>query len=533
VKIIEYENHYQLGNRQIVGGMRMNNWKKVLITSFLVSALAMHSPVSASSINGTPAKPVITGADVINFSQNSKNYSIKGKGITGALIKITVTDGKTTISGQSKVQNNGTFEIPVNYLKLSDGWLSLTVIQTKNGKSASIKKSLLKDTKLPGNPVLENRGFINAKVASNYTVKGKAEPQAAIKLTVSDGKNSATQLSKVDKKGNFSVPFNLSQLEEGKINLSAELTDAAGNKRIYKKADFLIKDTLIVEDVPTVIGDAYANAANVDIYNVAGFGEPGELVQVTIKDGKNPALSQETEVDEEGFFSVDFDLTTFPDGTLTVTAKYVDVAGNESESSEDSIIKDTVIPSPATNISSVAINENSKFEAYQVTGSGLPGATVEVLLSDGMSEISTIGSVSKDGKFNIPVNVSSLNDGDIAMTIVQISEAGNVGEEVKTTIKKDTVVTSPMVTNWKFIEPGNLQAYEIKGTAEAHSLIYLTVTDGEKTLTEKVKSDANGHFILKINLSSLISGNLTFALSQKDVSGNVSPSIIKTIYKSY
>jgi hypothetical protein len=513
--------------------MMMNNWRKVLITSVLVSALAMHSPVSASSINGTPAKPVITGADVINFSQNVKTYSIKGKGMAGAIVKLTLSDNKSTITGQTKVKDNGTFEIPVNYLKLSDGMLTLTVTQTKSGKSAFIQKSILKDTKLPGSPVLENRGFINAKTVANYIVKGKAEPQAAIKLTVTDGKNSATQLGKIDKKGNFSLPINLSELEDGKINLSAELTDAAGNKRVYKKADFLIKDTMIVEDVPTVIGDAYANAANVDIYNVAGFGEPGELVQLTIKDGKNPAISQETEVDEEGFFSVDFDLTTFPDGTLTVLAKYVDVAGNESESSEDTIIKDTVIPSSVTNVSNLVINENSKFEAYQVSGSGLPGATVEVLLSDGTSEISTIGSVSKDGKFNIPVNVSSLNDGDITMTIVQISEAGNVGEEVKTTIKKDTVVASPVVPNWKFIEPGNLLAYEIKGTAEAHSLIHLTVTDGEKTLTEKAKSDATGSFILKINLSSLSSGNLTFVVVQKDAAGNVSPSIIKTIYKSY
>lgn len=510
----------------------MFNWKKALVSGLLVSGFMSQLQEEANAQKQLKVeKLTIATAETINTYKNPNAYSVTGKGTAGAAIKVVLSDGKSSVSAQSIVKKDGTFTVPVNFSKLKDGKLSLSISQLKNGKTiASVTKTVLKDTKSPVVPILNNALYIYSKNQSAYTVKGKAEPNSKVYVSIGDQKTNISQNGKADKKGNFILTLDARKLQEGKINLTAGSMDAAGNKTSYSKPGFLTKDTQIEE--PLVVSEEYVNSFNVESYPIAGTGTPGDNVKIMVNDGAK-TISEISEVDELGNYEVDLDLTLLKEGNLTIDAKQLDQAGNESKEVRERVIKDVSAPSSATIFNNGYINEDTDLTSYSIIGRGEAGSELEITLSDGVNEVSSLGTVEENGRFSVEVDASPLSDGEITIYAVQISKAGNVGEADTAAVFKDiTAPDSPAVNELEAISQLNSNSYNISGKGEKGSSIFITVTDGKNSLFEKVKANIDESFNATVDLSVLNNGEITFIILQKDQAGNVSKSIKTTAVKS-
>lgn len=127
---------------------------------------------------------------------------------------------------------------------------------------------------------------------------------------------------------------------------------------------------------------------NQDEVTVSGKGEPGTTANISVDDNNRPLADPVTdtaEVDEDGRFSADLDVSGLGDGTITATVFLTDDAGNEGDSDTDKAIKNTFVPPapPTLSIDDVEVLEgdDGKVPAtFTVTLSERSNKTVKVNL---------------------------------------------------------------------------------------------------------------------------------------------------------
>lgn len=297
------------------------------------------SPEVSLAINTTPPEYSVTvnppGSDgYLNASELSgATVAISGRstGFTaGQEVAITVNG---VAVGNAVIDANGNWTLAVPSGTFAAQTDYIVIGTTTAAPVTSGSAGVIVDTTPPTvtiNPISED-DVINASESSQpLTITGSAgvdEQGRTVTVTL----NGQTWYSTVDVDGNWSIaltPAQVSALPNGQLEVTASMTDAAGNPdtdvraiNVDKDAPLLVVDTL---GVPALLTTATALPAAL----LDGRGDVGETVTVRVGPLEASAI-----VGADGRWTInsaDLDLTTLFDGAQVISITSTDAAGNTS-----------------------------------------------------------------------------------------------------------------------------------------------------------------------------------------------------------
>lgn len=372
---------------------------------------------------------------------------------------------------------------------------------------------------------------------TKFTFSG-AEVGATYNYTVSSsgGGINVAETGKVTTATDQITLADLSSLGDGTLTLSVTLTDSSSNVG-FEAIDTTVLDqtTPSVPVVTRVSSDSGSNDAdaitNDNTPNVNGTSDANSSVEVFF-DGSSIGT---TTADGSGNWTLVYTgSSTKSDGTIAITAKSTDGAGNTSTASTALLlIIDTIAPlAPAITSISTDSGVNGTDEITNdptliFTGSAEANSTVEVFI-----DAASLGSVIADGTGNwgFDHTGSALADGNYCVTASASDIAGNTStESIALGIIVDTVVPSaPIVdlaaasdlgvSNSDDLTSDNTPT--IEGTADANALIELFVDEVSVGTT---MSDDTGSWRLTPD-STILNGVISLTARATDAAGNTSAS---------
>merc|ERR1712100_537429 len=256
----------------------------------------------------------------------------------------------------------------------------------------------------------------------------------------------------------------------------------------------------------------------------SGNGQPGASVVVTIIDSDGTTAT----VNAGGSWSVTIDGSSLDDGALIVLAEETDLSGNTGSTST-LIVKDTTVglTSVDTPIAGDNVVNSSEEGGVIFTGSGEPGSTVVVDVTDGTTTVSETVTVQSDGSWSTSaLDLSGLVDTTTAtVTAPETDVAGNTGSGVSLTFTIDTTaptltITTPVATD-DIISISEEEAVTITGTGEIGSDITVVLTDtAGNTVTTTTTVNGSGAWSVTVDTSPLIDGDIDIDAQDVDVGGN-------------
>ncbi|MCS0219972.1 hypothetical protein, partial [Vibrio alginolyticus] len=214
----------------------------------------------------------------------------------------------------------------------------------------------------------------------------------------------------------------LSSLAEGPLTVTSVVSDIYGNN--LNAVDTTIKDTLATVNVNfDGGGDEYLNQYEIATTRLEGTIEnieDGQRIQVTVTDSLGAVINLETVVTGGSWSLDDVDLSGLSEGTLTVVAESIDIAGNPA-TSENTIIKDT-LASVTADVDDGGDGYLNIEERQSVTLSGQVsdvenGQTVSVTVQDSLGAMLSFNAVVVDGMWQVEgANLSTLADGALTVS---------------------------------------------------------------------------------------------------------------------
>uniref|UniRef100_UPI003F6ACB49 beta strand repeat-containing protein n=1 Tax=Pseudomaricurvus sp. TaxID=2004510 RepID=UPI003F6ACB49 len=344
-------------------------------------------------------------------------------------------------------------------------------------------------------------------------------------------------------------PYDVSSLPDGTLTITADTVNLAGqpaqdqiNWRLDQTAD--IDAQFIDPNTDGVYNALEAMAASV-IGNVIDI-EDGQPVAIQAEDTAGNVIRGTGVVSGGSWASIDFDVSAAAPGELKLTILGIDVAGNRVNATA------TIDYDPIAIIDDIAddpADADQIFNLDQVTNKiTLAGSTdnietgqpLVITISDGVNPDVVINTVSVQGATGIwsdtgpgtwttatnGVDISSLNDGDLTVTITGSDVAGNpaLGTD---TIHKDTIAVITVQFDQAIYEANNVETATVSGTVtdvERGQKVSVSITDtagnGPVSLMGTVGLGGRWTGDASVDLSVLLDGTLTVDVSVLDVAGN-------------
>ena len=241
---------------------------------------------------------------------------------------------------------------------------------------------------------------------------------------------------------NDGIGFDLSSLGDGTITLSIRLTDEAGNVG-PKVTTSVIKDSTAPAGYSVIWDELVFNATTVSSASFTLSGaEVGSTASYSISsDGDGNTNIVSGSVDLLSITqSITEDLSVLTDGMLTVELTLSDESGNIGAVASNasafldksapagysvSIITDRVNGLNQNNVGFNLIDgELGSDYSYSISSSG------------GGTPITGTGEVTSSTQLISGINVTSLLDGELTLTVTLTDVSGNIGEEVSDTVEK-------------------------------------------------------------------------------------------------
>lgn len=230
--------------------------------------------------------------------------------------------------------------------------------------------------------------------------------------------------------------------------------DANGNISLASENAVIVDNTPPPVAIPTlpIANDNAINKQEAEDVVISGKAEANAKVEVTFIDENMEEIVVTTFADENGNWSIDpTDITSLADGTITVSVKVIDAAGNESLKITQAIHKDTVTPIMQDEVlandqvvkGGTTITLDASAEAGDKVFVAPPGATLEDLVANGETVTSVNGNYSEI--------IAPTVDGIYHIYIVDA--AGNLSEPSNAAITVDSIKPSinsldPSTTDW-------------------------------------------------------------------------------------
>ncbi|WP_074433061.1 LysM peptidoglycan-binding domain-containing protein [Neobacillus dielmonensis] len=501
--------------------LTLNDGSGITISATAIDPAGNESPTTRMTAAKDTTIPETVIADLpVIFSGNQTKFNVKGTSEPSSSIVIQASDGIKAVETTVQSNQSGVYSANLDVSSLNDGTITFSVIASDLfGNKSTVQKQILKDTDAP-QPVIDNTKQVTIENVKSYTLFGLSEPGAKVEITVSDGVSPVvTAMASASETGEFHTEADLRSLNDGPITITSRSIDRYGNGSTVAQTTIVKKTNLSppIINPPKVINSRLAAQ-----YPITGTANPYSTVNVTISDGIHPAIQAAAITNAKGEFYATADVTSLNDALLMITAVQMSSSGIRSQAGTVEILKDTRAPlAPILNNNNVINQANQS--AFILSGRGEPFAKVIIRISDGNGHlIERTEQVSDTGEFTIPLDLSSLDEGDIRFELMQTDQAGNVSPSLIKTLMKDTVGPSkiemrPLPT----VYSENVTHYLFSGKSEPQIVLNLTFSDGENSFTKSVKTDSNGSFSLPVDMNGFKDGTVTVTIVAEDYAGNV------------
>ena len=459
------------------------------------------------------------------------------------------SDASTAVtpSTQPRCQGNDTWATTVNASTFSEGSLAITVShQDDVGNEQSHSQTVTKDTVVPTTLIFSSGplSVINLGNVSAYSLSGTcSEGDRVITLALTDSAEKTASPSETitcpSSGGNWSAQIDASSLADGNVTASAQYSDVAGNVKVAAPQTVVknmqLPTASISASVPNILAATQAS------YSVSGTcSENGQSVTVTLSGGGQMVSPSATVSCNAQQWTASFNATALSEGNVEISATTQNSLGTPSASVTKTVIKDITPPTalafgsgplPTINLGNVS--------AYSLSGTCSEGDRVITLaLTDSAEKTAspseTITCPSSGGNWSAQIDASSLAEGTVTASAQYSDVAGNVKVAAPQTAVKDTqrptVSISASAPN---ILAATKAGYSVSGVcSENGQSVTVTLADGSKMLSPNAAvSCSSKQWTAGFDASSLAEGNVAIAVATRDVAGNASAPVVKTVVK--
>ncbi|WFC88809.1 Ig-like domain-containing protein [Enterobacter roggenkampii] len=479
---------------------------------------------------------VVAGDDVVNIAEHGQALIVSGK-VAGAQAGdvITVTlNGKdyTAMLDASGSWSVGVPAADVGALVNGDQTISATLTD-KAGNSTTATHEF--DVSLTAPVVAINTlaadDVINAtEKGQDLQVSGTSNQPEGTAITVS--LNGINYTATTDASGNWSVTVpaaNVSALGEASYNVTASVTDAAGNSASTGHS-VLVDSALPQVTINPVATDDVINAAEVaagqTLSGKVSGAASGDTVTITLGGNTYTATVQ-----DDLSWSVNVPssvLTAIGNGDLTVSASVTNGHGNTGTGERDITIDANL---PGLRVDTVAgddvINSIEHAQNLIITGSsdGLATGAALTVTVNGKTYTAT---VLADGTWTAAIpaaDVSALGAGTVTVKVEGHSAAGNpvsISHDVKVDLATVAISINPIASDDVINAAEKGADLMLSGsTTNVEENQTVTITFGGKSYTATV--DASGNWTATVpsaDLGSLKDGDASVQVSVTNVNGN-------------
>ncbi|RIO91275.1 YSIRK-type signal peptide-containing protein [Staphylococcus gallinarum] len=450
---------------------RFNGGEQIKVTSTDAAGNKSEATVIAVKDTTPPVAPTVGEV-------TSESTQVTGTGEPGSTVKVELPDG-TELSGVSDNQGNYVIDIPSNKKFIGGERIKVTSTDASGNKSGETVIDV-KDTTPPVVPTV-------SEVTSESTqVTGTGEAGSTVKVELPDG----TVLNGVaDDQGNFEIDLPTNNKFNGGERIKVTSTDASGNKSEETVID--VKDT--TPPVAPTVSEVTSESTQ-----VTGTGEAGSTVKVELPDG----TVLNGVADAQGNYTIDLPANMKFNGGESIKVTSTDVSGNKSNETVIDV-KDTTPPVAPT------VNEVTS-ESTQVTGTGEPGSTVMIELSDATD---LFGRVDNQGHFTIDIPLNKRFIGGERIKVASIDTSGNKSKEIVIDVKDTTPPVAPTVSEI------TSESTQVTGTGEPGSTVKIELPDGTE-LTGV--ADDQGNYVIDLPANKKFNGGESIKVTSTDASGNKS-----------
>ncbi|WP_196386237.1 Ig-like domain-containing protein [Vibrio cidicii] len=412
----------------------------------------------------TPSTPDLaassdTGTSNTDNITNDTTPTFTGSGTTGDTV--TLVSNVDGIIG-SAVVSGGVWSITASSaMTVGSHTITARATDTAGNTADSASLAITLDTSVPTPTIttpIEGDGRVNAAEDGDVLIAGTgAEPGNSVTVAITDNSNTDSRTVTADSSGDWTIDgseFDVSAFNNGTLTVTATQSDAAGNTSSAASTTVTLDNS--VPNAPSITtpieGDGRVNAAEDGDVLIAGTGaEPGNSVTVVITDNSNTD-SRTVTADSSGDWTIDsseFDVSSFNNGTLMVTATQSDAAGNTSSAASTTVTLDNALPS-APSITT-PIEGDGRVNAAEdgdvlIAGTGAePGNSVTVVITDNSNTDNRTVTADSSGDWTIDsseFDVSAFNNGTLTVTATQSDAAGNTSNAASTTITLDNALPS-------------------------------------------------------------------------------------------
>ncbi|EPS0555163.1 Ig-like domain-containing protein [Enterobacter roggenkampii] len=479
---------------------------------------------------------IVAGDDIVNIAEHGQALIVSGK-VTGAQAGdvITVTlNGKdyTAMLDASGSWSVGVPAADVGALVNGDQTISATLTD-KAGNSTTATHEF--DVSLTAPVVVINTlaadDVINAtEKGQDLQVSGTSNQPEGTAITVS--LNGINYTATSDASGNWSVTVpaaNVSALGEASYNVTASVTDAAGNSASTGHS-VLVDSALPQVTINPVATDDVINAAEVaagqTLSGKVSGAASGDTVTITLGGNTYTATVQ-----DDLSWSVNVPssvLTAIGNGDLTVSASVTNGHGNTGTGERDITVDANL---PGLRVDTVAgddvINSIEHAQNLIITGSsdGLATGAALTVTVNGKTYAAT---VLADGTWTAAIpaaDVSALGAGTVTVKVEGHSAAGNpvsISHDVKVDLATVAISINPIASDDVINAAEKGADLVLSGsTTNVEENQTVTITFGGKSYTATVDADGNWTATVpSADVGSLKDGDASVQVSVTNVNGN-------------
>lgn len=495
---------------------------KLDLTAPVLSNISLFGDGLLNAVDAT-ANQLITGTATGAPLGSTVSVLVGGKTFTG----VTLADGSFSIT-----------LTPANLSQLPDGSLTATVtVTTPTGNTSSatagVKVGLTNLPSIALNALFGGDGYLNhVESLVNQTISGKVTNMTSGSVNINVGGTLLTATINAD--GTWSQVISssvLSNLPDGKLNISVSVTDSVGNVVTQPSILTTLTHALPSISIGSLFGDGALNVGDLlsaQVISGTSVNLAGGSLSLTLG-GKAYSIP----IDNNGAWSLSvppLDLKALLDGNLTVSVTAKDVAGNPASAS--GLLSVITHALPTLTIGSIFgdgglnIGDLASAQVISGTSTNAQGSQLTVTLG-GKSYLTTVGS---DGSWNISVpktDLSLLGDGNLG---VNVSLTNPIGNTVSTGGSLNVITHLPTVgiASGLFGSDGVLNIAE-SGVSQLLSGTVSSALPGAKVVVTlgavdyQATVNANGTWSLNLSptlLKTLTDGNLHIGVKVTDVVGN-------------
>ncbi|WP_372735794.1 beta strand repeat-containing protein [Nocardioides sp.] len=520
------------------------------ITYTILATDTFGNPSNAVTTTNTkdtvaPNAPTVTFSPTTVNNANKASVTISGAA-TGAATSadIVVSDGDagTPDLTYTATVSGGTYSRAFDMTPLVDGTLTATVkAKDAHGNvGPSTSATAIKDVVAPGTPnVTVTPSPITNATQNSVTVSGTTNGDS-VSITLSDGPGGGDDVTgtATASGGAYSKTFDTSSLSDGSITVSAVARDTAGNSS-GTGSIMVTKDTVVPGQPSTLSATPSTYLPASTTLSISGNTAAGDalasglLADITVSDtdGVSPDLTATGVSVSSGSFSTSFSkmqVGQLVDGTLTVTAKIRDAAGNVSPARTTTVTKNTgeitlsvTTPADGTTVQSPA--------SVQATYTENLNATTSTIMVKNKNNTNVAGTSSINAKTISFAPSSPLTEAGSPFTVtVHAVDAGDAADTEDDTFSfsvDNTAAPQPTISSaTNPVVPGNQATVAVSGNAgEAGVSVTVTISDGGTSVTKSTTATGGGAFsVSDMNVSGLADGTLEVTARSTDGSGNQS-----------